>query len=361
MGKATIRDVAKLAGVSVATVSRAVHGGDGMTAATRTRVLEAAEKLGFRPNSIAQSLKLQRSTTIGLLTDDLEGVFTMLMARGIEDEATGAGFGVFLCNSYGDLQRERLHLESLLAKQVDGVILLSGYRVRERSAPAVALLGVPVVYLYQYTSEIAVPAILPDDRGGGRIGIEHLVEVGRRRISFINGPSHYEATHARLDGVRSALADAGLKLEPGLIRWGDKWYEDVGYQLARELMGLSEPPDAIFCASDSLAFGAIAAMTELGIRIPEDVSIVGFDNRSRAAHVRPALSTVALPLYELGRRAAEVLLELMGGASVEPRREYLSCSLVERASSRPGASFDRNVAMTGDGLTNLTGEGREAP
>ena len=183
----TIRDVAQLAGVSPATVSKVFNETSYVSVETKERVLAAIDKLNFRPNTIARSLKKQRTLTIGLVTDDLEGVFTMSMMRGVEQVASAEGFSVFLCNSYGDVQREKEHLDVLLAKQVEEIILLSGYRVRERGAPAFRLGSLPVVYLYQYTHDTNAPCVIPDDLGGGYLGTRHLLNQGRRRIGFING------------------------------------------------------------------------------------------------------------------------------------------------------------------------------
>jgi LacI family transcriptional regulator len=333
----SLRDVARAANVSMATASRALNGLKGMSDQTRSRVLEAAAQLGFRPNEIARSLKVRASRTIGLVTDDLEGVFTMLIARGLEDVATVAGFNVFLCNSYGNPDRERQHIQALLDKQVDGIVLSSGYRVRHRGAPAAATGRTPLVYLYQYTSEVPVFCLLPDDTGGGSIAIRHLLEVGRQRIGIVAGPPHYEASGLRLQGARNALQEAGLSLAPSRVRWGRKWYEDVGYQLVGELMSVRWAPDGIFCMSDSLATGALGALKDRGLSVPGDVSVVGFDNRYGSAHVRPPLTTVALPLYELGASAGELLLGLIQGEvrpPAEPVVQRLPCTLVERESSR---------------------------
>jgi LacI family transcriptional regulator len=274
----TIHDVAQLAGVSPATVSKVLNGTSYVSAATRDRVLAAIDKLNYRPNSIARSLKKNRTQTIGIVTDDLEGVFTISMMRGVEEAARAQGFSVFLCNSYGQMALEKEHLEVLLANQVAGVILLSGYRVRERGAPALPHGSLPFVYLYQYTRDIPAPCVLPDDTGGARLGAGHLARAGRRRIGFINGPTKYEATHQRHQGYCEALEEAGLVYDPALVRVG-KWHEQSGYQLAHDLMQLPDPPDALFCASDSIAVGALDALHELGARIPEDVAVVGFDNR----------------------------------------------------------------------------------
>jgi LacI family transcriptional regulator len=328
----TIRDVSQLAGVSPATVSKVLNNSPEINDLTRERVLEAVRKLDFRPNNIARSLRVKRTLTLGLITDDIEGLFTTSMVRGVEDATSAQGFSVFLCNSYGQAERERKHLEVLLDKQVDGVILLSGYRVRERGAPALPLGTLPVLYLYQYTYDIPAPCVIPDDRGGAILGTRHLLEQGRRRIGFINGPAHYEATHLRLEGYRQALEEAGIRFDPALVRVG-KWHEEYGYALAHELLALPEPPDALFCASDSLAVGARDALRERGLRVPQDVALVGFDNRPFAAHQRPPLTSVALPLYEMGRLAGELLMSAILNGPAEPLIHRVPCFLVPRQSS----------------------------
>jgi LacI family transcriptional regulator len=329
--RVTIHDVARLAGVSPATVSKVLNDAPHVSLAARERVRGAVGKLGYRPNTIARSLKQQRTHTVGLITDDLKGVFTTPLMLGVEEAASAEGFSVFLCNSHGEAARERGHLQVLLDKQVDGVILLSGYRVRERPGPALALGDLPVVYLYQYTRDAAVPSVVPDDCQGAELGASHLIGLGRRRIAFINGPDHYEAAHRRLEGYRAALHCAGLAYDPALVRWG-KWYESSGYRLARELMAQSAPPDAIFCAADSLAVGALDALHQLGRDVPGDVAVVGFDDRSFAAHQRPPLTTVALPLYEMGKMAGELLLGAVRGRPAEPAIHRVPCRLIRRQS-----------------------------
>ena len=298
---------------------------------TRKRVRAAADKLNYRPNSIARSLKIRHTATLGLITDDLEGVFTLSMMRGVEEVASAQGFSVFLCNSYGDMARERGHLEVLIDKKVDGIILLSGYRVRPRAAPALPLGKTPVVYVYQYTHDMPIPCIVPDDFEGAVTGTRHLLALGRQRIGVINGPPHYEAAQLRLAGVQHALREADLPFDPGLVRAG-KWYESSGYALAHELMALPQPPDALFCMSDSIASGALGALSELGVRVPHDLSLIGFDNRNFAAHQRPPLTTVALPLVEMGRLAGDLLLQAIRTGEQTAAIHHIPCELVIRQS-----------------------------
>lgn len=304
---------------------------------TRVRVRAAADKLNFRPNSIARSLKMSRTSTLGLITDDLEGVFTLSMMRGVEEVASAQGFSVFLCNSYGDMARERTHLEVLIDKKVDGIILLSGYRVRPRSGPGLPLGKIPVVYVYQYTTDVPVPCIVPDDFGGAVTGTRHLLSLGRRRIGVINGPTHYEATQLRLAGVQQALREAGVAFDPGLVRVG-KWYESSGYALTHELMDQPNPPDALFCMSDSIAGGALDALNERKVRVPHDLSLIGFDNRNFAAHQRPPLTTVALPLVEMGHLAGNLLLQAIRTGEQTAALHRVPCELVIRQSCGAGSS-----------------------
>jgi LacI family transcriptional regulator len=329
--RVTIRDVARLAGVSPATVSKVLNDGQYVSISARQRVFDAVAKLDYRPNAVARSLKAKRTLTIGLITDDLEGVFTASMMRGVEEATNVEGFSVFLCNSYGRAERERADLKVLLDNQVDGIILMSGYRVRERNGPALRLGNLPLVYLYQYTHDLAVPCVLPDDYGGGKLGTQHLIQQDRRRIAMISGPNHYEATHHRLAGYRDALAEAGISFDSTLVRAG-KWYESSGYSLTRELMEIDRPPDALFCCSDSLAAGALDALLELGVKVPQDVAVVGFDSRHFAAHQHPPLSTVALPLHHMGQLAGELLIATIRGKSPEPKTYRVPCSLVQRES-----------------------------
>ena len=328
----TIRDVAQLADVSPATVSKVMNGAPHVSRSAQERVLAAISKLNYRPNSVARSLKLKSTATIGLVTDDLEGVFTMSMMRGVEEAVSAQGFSVFLCNSYGEPARERQHLEVLLNKQVDGIILMSGYKVRNRAAPALPLKDIPVVYLYQYTREVPAPCVLPDDFGGAALGTHHLIAKGRRRVALLNGPYRYEATLVRLAGYRQALEDARLPFDPALVRVAE-WNESSGYALTRELLALSEPPDALLCSSDHLAVGALGAIKEAGLNVPGDIALVGFDNRYFAAHQRPPLTTVALPLREMGKLAGNLLIEAVKKRALEPTTHKVPCYLVQRDSA----------------------------
>jgi len=334
----TIKDIARVAGVAPSTVSKALNGSMEVSETTRANVTAVASRLGYRPNSIARSLKVRRTHTLGVITNDREGAFTTAMVHGLADVASSHSFGVFLCNSYGGFAKERQHIELLLDRQVDGIIM-TGFKVEQRGAPAAPTRDVPLVYLYSYTSATDSPCILPDDEGGARLAAEHMIGLGRKRIAFLNGPPSYEATHLRLAGYRSALQEHGLPAETGLIETAADWNQDSGFRLAQQLMAQPARPDAILCANDDLAAGAILGLSELGLKVPRDIAIVGFDDRPFAAHLPIPLTTVALPLIEMGEVAAKKMFDALSGEQIENELIRVPCQLIIRAScgAAPGS------------------------
>jgi LacI family transcriptional regulator, galactose operon repressor len=329
--RVTVKDVARVAGVSQATVSKALNDSHEVSEETRERVAAVASGLGYRPNAIARSLKARQTHTLGVITNDSDGLFTTAMVRGLAEVASENGFGVFVCNSYDNVAKERQHLELLLDKQVDGIVLI-GYKVAERGAPASPTGNTPVVYLYEYTTAVRAPCIVPDDEDGARLATSHVLNLGRRRVAFINGPPTYEATSLRLSGYRGALRDGGVTFEPEFVRVAPDWNQDSGFRLAREVIQRGEPPNAIVCANDELAAGAILGLRELGLAVPADVSVIGFDDRPFAAHLPIPLSTIALPLYEMGQRAAGEVFRGLAGEQLRSEIVRVPCKLVVRDS-----------------------------
>lgn len=332
--RVTLKDVAARAGVAVSTVSKVMNGRHDVGPEVRQRVLDTVQELGFHPNSVARGLRMQRSDTLAIVTDDLEGIFTNTMMRGVEDAASSAGVGVLLCNSYGDPDRERMQLQRLLDKQVDALIFMSGNRVGERPEPALpAASSVPYVYLYEYgLSE--VPSVLPDDIGGAAAAARHLVDCGARRIAFVNGPPGWEATEDRRIGFTAELSRLGHALDPALHARTESWNPEDGYALMMDLLESNPDIDAAFCASDDLATGVMAALHDSGRSIPGDVQVVGYDDRSFAVHQRPPLTTIALPLAEMGRIAGTAALDLVNGEQPGFARLRVPCTLVARGTTR---------------------------
>lgn len=327
----TLADVARLAGVSVATASKALNGRDHVRAETRHRVLEAAEQLSFLPNTLARGLLAGRTGTVGLLTSDLEGRFSIPILMGAED-AFGAGkVNVFLCDARDDTIREQHHVQALLSRRVDGLIV-----VGSRTDPRPSLgrdLPVPVVYAYAPSEDPDDLSIICDNVGAGRLAVEHLIACGRTRIAHISGDPRYAAARDRAEGVLAGLADAGLS-QVGDVRYSS-WSEAWGRSAAAMLLDRHPDVDAVFCGSDQVARGVMDMVRERGRRIPDDVAVMGFDNwEVLAADARPPLTSVDMNLEEVGRAAARAVFAALDGA---PRRglEVLPCRVVIRGSTAP--------------------------
>jgi LacI family transcriptional regulator len=332
----TIKDVARLAGVSPSAVSMAMNGSSRISEETVARVQQAVQKLNYRPNSIARSLRKNHTLTVGMINNEETSsspfTFIMPMMVGVEENAREQGFSVFLCNSHGKSEQEKSYLETLIDQQVSGIIFVNS-KPEQRGAPALELASLPYVFLYQYAPNVRAPSIMPDDILGGYKATRYLADLGHTRIGYINGENSYHVTALRFEGYRKALKDAGLTFDSSLVQFPNTWFEEGGYDSAKVLMKLPEPPTAIFCANDELAIGALEAIKELSLRVPDDVSLVGYDDRQEAVHKRPPLTTVALPFYEMGKLALNLLLAEIRGEKVEAGIHYVQCPLIERSSA----------------------------
>ncbi|GAA2759306.1 LacI family DNA-binding transcriptional regulator [Actinopolymorpha rutila] len=329
----TIRDVASLAGVSVGTASKALNGRGKLRQETRDRVVEAARQLGFRPNALARGLLSGRTFTVGLVTSDSFGRFSIPVMLGAED-ALGAGqISVFMCDTRDDPIRERHHVQTLLARRVDG-LLVTGRRTEPRPSIG-ADLPVPVVYAMTQSTDPADLSVIPDDEGGGALAVGHLLATGRTRIAHIAGPSRFLAARQRAAGVHRALAEVGLPLAGGEPLYGE-WTEEWGRQGADILLRAEPEVDAIFCGNDQIARGVAETLRERGRRVPGDIALIGFDNwEAMALGSRPPLTTVDMSLGEVGRIAAEHLLAAIGGRPVTGGMQTIPCRLVVRESTGP--------------------------
>ncbi len=306
----TINDVARVAGVSVGTVSKAVNGRGQLRPETRGRVLAAAERLGYAA-APARAAVSARSYSVGLITGDNFGRFSLPVLLGAED-ALGAGeISVFLCDSRDDPIREQHYVRTLLARRVDGFLVTS--RLTDARPPLAGTGDTPVVYAMSFCTDESSCAVVPDDRSGGRLAVEHLLASGRRRIAHVTGPAHHRSATARLEGAAGVLADAGLVPVATSICHG-AWSEQWGRQAARRLLASAPLPDAVFCGSDQIARGLVEGLQAAGTRVPDDVAVVGYDNWDViATGRRPLLSTVDPNTNALGRSAARHLLDAIDG------------------------------------------------
>ncbi|MET3600192.1 LacI family DNA-binding transcriptional regulator [Martelella mangrovi] len=327
--RSTIRDVAAKANVSVTTASRALNGTGRMSDETRERVRAAAAELDYRPNSIARGLVQQRSFTLGLLTNDMYGRFTLPVAAGLSSAMADRGVSVFLSAGEYEPDSLKLTLGAMEEKRVDGLVI-TGKRIDRGLPIELPSLGMPVVYVYAAAPEGAV-SFVPDDTNAARDAVRHLVNLGRKKIAHITGPRAFKAANLREAGWRSALAEAGL--EPFGEAMFSTWTEAHGYAAAHALIAAGERPDAIFCGNDQIARGVIDAFALMGISVPDDIAIVGFDNwEVFAAATRPPLTTVDMGLPGLGRSAGLALLDMIDGEPVAPGIRETPCTLVVRES-----------------------------
>ncbi|MDM9624810.1 LacI family DNA-binding transcriptional regulator [Rhizobium sp. S152] len=321
----TIHDVARAAGVSISTASNALNGTGRTNPETRERVRRVAEDIGFRPNALARGLLSKRSHAIGIITNDTYGRLTLPMAAGVSEVLVEEGMSVFLCATDNDPRLAKLHLETLLDRQVDGIIF-TATRMDLKPPMELSRLPVPIVYAFAEGPEDSV-SFVPDDAQGARLAVEHLLQAGRSRILHVTGPEDYLAARIRAASYRDVLG------ERAEVMFGD-WSEEWGHEaIQRVFGGAGLKPDAIFCGSDEIARGVIDALRDLDLSIPSDIAVVGFDNWEVVARqTRPSLTTVDMELKELGRQAGLAILQLSKREDIPPGIRRLPCSLVTRKS-----------------------------
>jgi LacI family transcriptional regulator len=328
--RTTIRDVAARAGVSIGTASKALNGQGKLRAETRARVALAASELGFMPNVLARALLAGRTYTVGLITTDSFGRFSIPVMLGAEN-ALGAGqISVFMCDTRDDPVREHQYVRMLLRRQVDGVIV-TGRRIEPRPSIG-ARLGIPVVYAMTQSLDSDEPAVLPDDYGGGQLAARHFAASGRRVLGHITGPERFLAARKRAAGFWAGAQEFRLDFDTRDVLYGE-WSEQWGREAANILLRARPDVDAIFCGSDQLARGVADTLRSAGRRIPDDVALIGFDNwQPMAVGAQPPLTSVDMCLEDVGRIAGEYLLSAIAG---QPRHgpRAVPCKLVIRDSA----------------------------
>jgi LacI family transcriptional regulator len=329
---ATLVDVARRAGVSLATASKALNGKSRVNEQTRARVAIAARELAYNRNSLARSLSQGRSGTVGLLTSDLEGRFSLPILMGAEDTFGAGQVSVFLCDARGDSLRERHYISALLSRRVDAIMVV-GSRTDPRP-PIGRDLPVPVVYVYTPSSDPRDLSIAPNNIMAGHMAIDHFIATGRRRIAHLTGPGSERASIDRAKGAHEALDRAGYALvyETTYGEWSERWGRSACALLLQQQAGV----DAILCDSDQIARGALDTLREHAITVPHDIAIMGFDNWDIIVEgTHPTMTSVDMNLERLGRLAAERLFAAIGGGVLGSGVEEQPCRLVVRGSTTP--------------------------
>ncbi|MBS3791664.1 LacI family DNA-binding transcriptional regulator [Candidatus Bipolaricaulota bacterium] len=336
----TIMDVAEAAGVSPSTVSRVINDSAPVSESTRSKVVKAVDDLGYRPNKFAHALRKQTSEVFGVIVPDISNPFFSTLIRGAEDRFHENDLSLIICDTKGELDKEQRNVEMLIKERVDGAIVTSAegevdgiYRLFEE--------GIPVIAVDREPTSREITAVLTDDEGSGVQATQHLMEKGCRRIGFIRGPSGISTAEKRFAGYRKSLEESGKTFKPELVAQGDFTFEG-GKRAFEELVrlnGREELPDGIVVANDMMAVGVIRKAEELGIEVPEDLAIVGFDDILLSRLINPPLTTVSAPTYEMGQIAVDFLLEKVevDRDMANSRKKVLKTHLVERRSSQYGA------------------------
>ncbi|MEO6923093.1 MAG: LacI family DNA-binding transcriptional regulator [Bryocella sp.] len=324
----TLKDISKEAGVDVATVSRALNGSYGVHKETRERIFAVAKRLNYRVNLMARELAMGKSHTLGLLVPDIGNPFVTEVIRGVEDAAYAAGYHILLCSSYLDPKREVQYMRSLLDKRVEGILMHSVQTLSDEESRELVATGIPVVLLSRPPSASTFSGVCVNHFEGGALAGEHLVELGHQNLAFLSGPRDHGNFSQQGKGFIKAAAERSVTIINGPPSF------EGGYQMANKLLVEHPEVTAIFAANDVVAFGVARAVFEAGLSIPEDISLIGFNNVELADIVRPPLTTIHQPKYEMGQAAVEILLSLAKNnhLGVPEQREF-GVRLVKRAST----------------------------
>ncbi len=331
----TIADIARMAGVSKATVSRVINEKPaGVSEQTRMRIQHIIDEAQYRPNSLARGMAISRSSTIGVIIPDIANHFYNVVLRGIDDVISAKGYSMLLCNSDNGPAREQHHLLSFLDKRVDGVILCSGLS-NEQFLRDYRKQNMPLVLIGRlFDSCFSDAAVTGDNLSGAAEAVNHLIQSGNRRILYLDGKPGTSGMMQRQQGYTQALRQAGLPIDPRLVRPGE-FSILYGYQTVSRALDEGLDFTAVFSGSDLAAIGAIKALLERGIRVPEQIEVIGFDDLDLASIFEPPLSTVYKPHYEMAADAARMLLSVIDGEKAPSKQIVYASRLVLRGTTRP--------------------------
>jgi LacI family transcriptional regulator len=329
----TIYDVAREAGVSMATVSRVVNNNPNVKPQTRKKVFEAIEKLGYRPNAVARGLASKRTTTVGVVIPDISNHIFAEVARGIEDIANMYHYNIILCNADKKKEKEIRVINTLLEKQVDGLLFM-GAAVTDDHIEAFRTTTVPIVLCATGDEKREFPSVDIDHEKAGYDATKQLIDAGHRKVAMIAGRMEDPYTGlARYQGYRRALEEAGIPFREEYVRVGTYRYAS-GMEMMNYFLQLKDRPTAVFVATDEMALGALHQVQDAGLKVPDDISIISVDNSKLSIMVRPQLSTVSQPMYDIGAVSMRLLTKLMKNETVEDKRVILPHEVVLRNTIR---------------------------
>ncbi|MGB9779554.1 LacI family DNA-binding transcriptional regulator [Caldanaerobacter sp.] len=330
----TIKDIARLANVSVTTVSRVINNKpEGVSEETRQKILKLVRELGYQPNAIARGLVTKKTKTIGLIIPDISNPFFPDIARGVEDSAHIYGYNVFLCNTDDNLEKESEYIKALKEKYVDGIIFTSSSIPKHEHIIELVESGIPVVIMDRRVDSENIYGVFLDNYEGGYIATKHLIDLGHEKIGCITGPLHTKSARERLEGYKKALLDSGIKIDEKLIFEGD-YKINGGIIGAERLLKDNKDMSAIFACNDLMAYGAYKTIRSFGYKIPDDISVVGFDDIQLSQILEPQLTTIKQPAYDMGLTAARMLIKLIEGKKLKKKIINFRPQLVIRQSTK---------------------------
>ncbi|MDM5299113.1 catabolite control protein A [Bacillus pumilus] len=332
MNNVTIYDVAREANVSMATVSRVVNGNPNVKPTTRKKVLEAIDRLGYRPNAVARGLASKKTTTVGVIIPDISSIFYSELARGIEDIATMYKYNIILSNSDQNTDKELHLLNTMLGKQVDGIVFMGG-NITDVLVEEFKRSPVPIVLAASVEEQEKTPSVNINYEQAIYDSVQLFIEKGHKRIAFVSGPMSEPINSVRkLTGYKRALEEAGIAFDDVLVAEGDYSY-DSGMEALAHLLDQSNKPTAIIASTDEMALGVIHGAQDRGVSIPGDLEVIGFDNTRLSLMVRPQLTTVVQPTYDIGAVAMRLLTKLMNKEQVEDQIVELPHRIEQRQST----------------------------
>jgi LacI family transcriptional regulator len=329
----TIYDVAREAGVSMATVSRVVNGNPNVKPSTRKKVLEAIERLGYRPNAVARGLASKKTTTVGVIIPDISSIFFAELARGIEDIATMYKYNIILCNSDQNKEKEIHLLNTLLGKQVDGIVFMGG-KITDEHVEEFKRSPVPIVLAATVDTKKEIPSVNIDYEKAVFDAVQALVEKGHKNVAMVSGPLEDPINgFLKFSGYRNALEQSNIEINEEMIYIGDYTY-DSGIEAIEVFLNQENKPTAVFVGTDEMALGVIHGAQDKGYKVPEDIEVIGFDNTRLAQMVRPTLTTVVQPMYDIGAVGMRLLTKLMNKEEVEDQTVILPHRIEYRNSTK---------------------------
>jgi len=327
----TIKDVAKHVGVSTATVSHVINKTRFVSDEIKERVLQAIRDLNYQPNAIARSLVKRKTHTIGIIISDILNPFYTAIVRGIEDVTYKSGYSIMLCNTDENVEKEILYIQVLMEKRIDGLVLSTAFQ--DGVHPLLSQLkGIPLVSIVRKMKGFNPDAVFGDNVGGAYQAIEHFIQLVHRRIGIISGPLGLSSGAERLEGYKKALESHRIPIQEDWIKTGD-FKKESGYFLTKKLLEEKVPPTALLVVNNQMTIGALNALKELGIRVPEDLSLISFDDMEWCSFINPPLTTVEQSPYLMGKTAGEMLLQKINHKRSQPKKVVILSHLIIRNST----------------------------